>query len=439
MEETNISKPDSQDSGNFLSGEKLPKKKILVLGSDLGQLKSIRNFLEGKGVETSCSVDLQLVEDLVSQENYNFILVDFRMIQEGSGNWLKRTLEMGTQDLPPKILVFVEEKDLEKAQSLSDAGIHRFVVNPGDENLFLQDVYESIKSSEIENVEAPFLSIAELDKKQDLDNKNQQDLMDEIARMSSKLEETLIRETQLRQELEKANRTKDELLSFAAHDLRSPLTTITSAMDFILNPKMDVGPLNDDQVRFLKASRDQAKRLIKMVDELLDFSKIQSGFVELNLASFDPGSLIIEKCQHYSIAAGKKSISLKHDIDENFPNIKGDMTKISSVLDNLIGNAIKFCSADQQVTVCGKVRGDQILVEVQDTGQGLREDELKKVFGAFQKLSARPTAGESSSGLGLAIVKKIVEAHGGSVSVRSEYGKGSVFSFALNIGGAAKA
>jgi signal transduction histidine kinase len=113
------------------------------------------------------------------------------------------------------------------------------------------------------------------------------------------------------------------------------------------------------------------------------------------------------------------------------PDVPVDHSKIASVVDNLLTNAIKYTYAGGSIRIYGESSLSEIQIHVKDTGQGLTPDDKKKVFATFTKLSAKPTGGESSTGLGLAIVKKIVEIHGGRVWVKSEHGKGSTFSFSL--------
>lgn len=416
----------------FLPEKKgIPRKKVLVFMQDLDELRSIRNFLEARDVETVCAVELEMAKGLAFQEKYGCIVVEFKMIEHAYAGWIEMIKGKDAGATHQNVIILLEGRDKERAEDILAAGADLCVIHPGDENLFLRDIHESILAFSRGISERESLAETDMEQRHSREPEGQQDLMDQIARMSSKLEDALILETHLRQELEEANKTKDELLSFAAHDLRSPLGTIWSTVEFILNPKMEIGPLNKEQIGFLTSIQKQTNNLLHLVDELLDWSRIRSGFVELNLSSLDFRVLIIEKCVNNAVAAGKKSIYLRHEIEGGLPFVSADENKIGSVLDNLIGNAVKYCSAGNKVTVRGKALGDEIVVEVEDTGPGLREDDLKKVFGAFQKLSPRPTAGEPSTGLGLSIVKKIVEAHGGRVGVRSEPGKGSVFYFAL--------
>lgn len=164
------------------------------------------------------------------------------------------------------------------------------------------------------------------------------------TKLKHDLEEALARETKIKDELVEANKTKDQLLSFAAHDLKNPLGIILSAIEIIQNPAITT-PLSTNQSELLAMIRNQAQKLIDMVHEILDFSKIQSGFVYLNL-SLQYKMHHRGKTRLFSIAAEKKGIELTQEIEEDLPILQMDINKIGNVMDNLPGNAVKFCSAD---------------------------------------------------------------------------------------------
>ncbi|HNM15196.1 MAG TPA: HAMP domain-containing sensor histidine kinase, partial [bacterium] len=130
-------------------------------------------------------------------------------------------------------------------------------------------------------------------------------------------------------------------------------------------------------------------------------------------------------------AANQKNIAMDYEYDPTLPDTLMDREKIKSVVDNLINNAIKYTYPGGKVRVYHEVRDQDVVTHVEDTGQGLSDEDKQTVFMSFKRLSAKPTAGESSTGLGLAIVKKIIEIHNGQTLVRSNKGQGSTFSFSL--------
>jgi signal transduction histidine kinase len=237
--------------------------------------------------------------------------------------------------------------------------------------------------------------------------------------------------TRMLQDLQALNEKKNEFLGMAAHDLRSPLGLI-QAWTTITMRQIAAGRFDPERgIRDLGRVVNVAGQMNRLVGELLDISAIESGKLKLNRREEDLRAILEECEQLHSRIASEKEISLTVEGAEPLPPVLADRERISEVVTNLLSNAIKFTHPGGAVRVYCEVRDGEVVTHVEDTGVGLTDDDLKAVFERFGKLSARPTAGESSFGLGLAIVKKIVEGHGGKVWVRSRRGVGSTFSFSL--------
>jgi signal transduction histidine kinase len=173
--------------------------------------------------------------------------------------------------------------------------------------------------------------------------------------------------------------------------------------------------------------------MLKLINDLLDVAKIESGRLDLELATGDLCGLIEENLTMNRMLAEKKGIRLDFAPEYGMPLFRFDRGKVEQVLNNLISNALKFSATGTAVTVQASRVNGTVVVSVRDHGQGIPAEELDKLFKPFSKTSVRGTAGERSTGLGLAICRKIVEGHHGRIWAESEPGKGSTFSFALPV------
>jgi signal transduction histidine kinase len=232
-------------------------------------------------------------------------------------------------------------------------------------------------------------------------------------------------------ELRLLNEKKNEFLGLAAHDLRNPLNTVINRVGLLQRQvregRYGPGSTADDLESVLRA----AEHMQTLINELLDLSAIESGRLTLCRKPESVSALLLESGAFYRRIAEQKNIRLEVDTGPELPPVPMDKARIMEVMDNLLSNAIKFTYPGGSIRVWPEPAERAVRIHVTDTGQGLDESDLRDVFTGFKKLSARPTGGESSTGLGLAIVKKIVEAHGGSVGVRSRKGEGAVFTVSL--------
>jgi signal transduction histidine kinase len=232
-------------------------------------------------------------------------------------------------------------------------------------------------------------------------------------------------------ELEKLNDTKNQLLGMAAHDLRTPLGAISTYSEFLIEEASRV--LTQEQIDFLATIKATSELLLKMVNELLDLSKIEAGKLELDLKPTDLIALIDHNVALHRPLAENKRIRLEFQRRRAFSEMMLDQSKVGQVLDNLISNAIKFSHSGSTISIRASEIEHHAVVSVSDEGPGIPPTELERLFNPFEKTSVKSTAGEKCTGLGLAIVRKMVEGHHGTVWVESEVGKGSFFYFSLPI------
>ncbi|MCK4419049.1 PAS domain S-box protein [Candidatus Aerophobetes bacterium] len=238
--------------------------------------------------------------------------------------------------------------------------------------------------------------------------------------------ESLIREQNER--LKELDRMKSEFLSTAAHELRTPLTSILGFSEILLQRKLD----KERQNRFLEIINEEAAGLADLINDLLDVSRIESGRgFKIKKAPFELRNTILENVDLF------KSQTDKHDFEVNIPgdvaSIEADEDKIDQVMENLISNAIKFSPQGGKITISVEQAEAEVKISVADTGTGIPQKDLPRVFERFYRVENASTQRMGGAGLGLAIAKYIVESHGGKIWAESEVGKGSTFSFTLPI------
>lgn len=232
----------------------------------------------------------------------------------------------------------------------------------------------------------------------------------------------------LTQRLHALNEQKNKFLGMAAHDLRNPIGGILGYSELLLEE-----PLDEETATVVRKIQSSSQFMLRLLNDLLDLSQIESGKLELRKEPTDLEALVTQNVELNRILAHKKRITIDLRSEPGLPPLEIDPAKVEQVLSNLISNAVKYSHPDTTVTVTVERREGDVLVAVRDQGQGIPAEELHKVFQEFQKTSVQSTAGEKSTGLGLAIVQKIVDGHGGRIGVESEVGRGSTFSFTLPV------
>ncbi|MFY7998337.1 MAG: hybrid sensor histidine kinase/response regulator [Candidatus Kapaibacteriota bacterium] len=224
------------------------------------------------------------------------------------------------------------------------------------------------------------------------------------------------------------NDEKNEFLGIAAHDLKNPLNSIRGIAQMIRKRK-DI-ELSDEEVNDMAHQIETSSNfMFEIITNLLDVNKIENGKLVIQSTSVDLMLSLSAVTDRYQAAAAKKNITLNVDIPDGDLQIYADPTLTIQVLDNIVSNAVKYSPHDKNIWVRASLHPEQkqVRVAVKDEGPGFSEDDKKKLFGKFARLSAKPTGGEHSTGLGLSIVKRLAEAMGATIWCESELGKGATF------------
>lgn len=383
---------------------KQKKPLILIVDDNSVSIRMLVHVLKKKDYELAISKNGSQALTMLEDIQPDLILLDI-MMPDLDGFKVCRTLKDNprTKEIPIIFLTAKEETE---------------------------DLVQAFELGAVDYVTKPFNGLELLARVQThLDLKFARDTQKELL---IKLEEKLIEIKEKNEKLEELNKIKNEFLGMAAHDLRNPLGVIQVTSEYLLISDLNDN-LSEEQIDLLREINTSSEYMRDMLNELLDITAIESGQLKLEIKVEDYITFLKHIIKLNKPLADRKEISLELDVNDIIPPMSFDRNKITQVLNNLITNAIKFSWPDTEITVEVRKEQDYIITGIIDQGQGIPSDEINNMFKPFQKTSVKATAGERSTGLGLAITKKIVEGHGGKISVESLVGKGTKFSFTLPV------
>jgi signal transduction histidine kinase/ActR/RegA family two-component response regulator len=216
---------------------------------------------------------------------------------------------------------------------------------------------------------------------------------------------------------------KSDFLSTVTHELRTPLTSVKGSLQLVLGKSTALSPIDCE---LLNISLKNADRLIRLINDLLDISRLELGKIELTFARVTTASLVDEAVAGLRAYAGGREITIGCEIASDVPAVEGDRDRLIQVLTNLISNAVKFSPAHGHVQVCAERQGDDVAIAVRDWGVGIPAADQNRLFQRFQRLNPGHSD-EPGTGLGLAISKAIMDRHGGRITLTSREGTGSTF------------
>jgi NtrC-family two-component system sensor histidine kinase KinB len=222
---------------------------------------------------------------------------------------------------------------------------------------------------------------------------------------------------------------KSDLVATVSHEVKTPLTSIRLALHFLLEET--IGPLNPKQLEMLVDARDNAERLLGMVNRLLDLARLEGGQSPLDLKPEEPATLLLAAADTIRPRAEAKEVTVKVDVPPDLPPVSVDAGRFGHALNNLLDNALTYTDPGGQVTLTAAATGDTVTLTVADTGLGIPPEHLPHVFDKFFRIPGQSS--ETGTGLGLAIVREIVTSHGGTITCTSTVGAGTVFNIALPI------
>jgi len=232
-------------------------------------------------------------------------------------------------------------------------------------------------------------------------------------------------------EAAEADRRQLEFLTIISHDLRTPLNSVIGFSQLLLEGTE--GELNQEQKIDVQKILNSGRHLLSLVNDVVDISKIESGMIELSLGRVDVREVIRHSLEATSALPRGGPIGLSTDLPDDLPAVHADETRLLQILINLVGNALKFTTEGEVRVWAGRESPRMLTVRVKDTGPGIPESDLERVFGEFEQVRSKESAANKGTGLGLAITKRLVEMHKGEISAANRPGGGAVFSFTLPV------
>ncbi|MDD5438749.1 MAG: hybrid sensor histidine kinase/response regulator [Candidatus Omnitrophica bacterium] len=375
----------------------MPKQiSVVILDDEQNVLNALMRLFKDEPFGVAVTTDHAGALSLLEKETIKVVVSDHRMPAITGIEFLKMVKERYPDIM--RILI-TGHVDLEIAEDAINKGeVYRFINKPWDDSALKITIRDAIDKF---------------------------DLTEKIKVQNKELIE-------LNAKLRNMYEAQKEFSSTVSHELRTPLASIKTAIDVVISETP--GKLTDDQKNFLNRARSNVDRLNRLVNDVLSLSKLESGKAALELQLNDIGAIIKEAADIQEPVARQKGLHLAVHVPQDMPKVYCDADKINQVLDNLIGNAIKFTDKGgikvSSMVECGE---NGVVVTVKDTGPGIGAEDIPKLFQKFQQLGNHATRQTGGTGLGLAICKEIIARHGGKIWVESESGKGSAFSFLLPI------
>jgi signal transduction histidine kinase len=406
---------------------------IIDAASTLYDFKSMQRLAEGVLTQLASLLNVDCAGILVLRDDVGSSGPDFSVLA-GSGCYSRFIGTAGSKSLDPELRQMVEAAFQRRKNEFFD---HRSVLylrtGSGREVVVLLQAERQLSDMDRALVElfGSRLSIAfdNVILYQQLQHANSQ-LEDRVAQRTRALMQANRRLSSQWLRLQRANGFKNEILGTVAHDLKNPLGVILGRTE-MLTELIIAGSSKESVTAQVEHIRDATKRLTSMVDHLISDAMADAFDISIRREPIDVAGLVTEVADANQPLALNKQQTITVSAPPNFVTMC-DADRIREAIDNLISNAIKYSPIGGKITVLVTQHNNNTVIRVADEGAGLSPEDLGRLFGRFQRLSAKPTAGESSTGLGLSIVKRIIDMHGGQVTADSAGpGQGSTFTVML--------
>ena len=376
---------------------------ILILDDEQNILNSLKRVFMDEPIELFLTTSHEEALRTLEKEKIKVVMSDHRMPAITGVEFLKRV-----KDLNPDIIriLFTGYADVQAAEDAINKGeVYRFINKPWNDEDLKATLWEAVKHF-------------------DLAEENRR-----LYKLTQKQNEEL---KVVNERLEAMYEKQSRFTSTVSHELRTPLASIKGAIDIIVSGK--AGQANENQLNFLGIAKRNVDRLNRLVSEILDLTKLESGTVTLNKTVGNINDIIHDAVKIQGVVTEERGLYLKTELDPQMQPMQMDVDKINQVIINLINNAIKFTEkGGVTISTSFEASHNILKVSVRDTGIGIRVEDIPKLFQKFVQLDHSVEKHTIGTGLGLAICKEIITQHGGKIWVESEHGKGTSFLFVLPI------
>lgn len=362
----------------------MPGEKILIVDDEPRIRDLCARVLEKEEYEVDLAKDAESALDLLKEKSYNLVFLDLKLPGMNGLELLKR---IKAEHPGMEVIMITGYATIETAVKAIKLGAYDYVTKPFDIHLLRLVTQRCLEKQRLYN---------------------------EING------------------LKEYDRLKSEFVSNVSHELRTPLTSISGAIELLQRRMKD-----ETETKLLSVTVNNTRRMINLVNELLDFSKIEKNVLKLKIEKVSLPRLINEAIDDLKTLAAEEKVTIAADLPEDLPEIEADGERLRQVFINLIGNALKFTPEGGKISLNVKRdtlhERDFVKISVEDTGLGIAPEWQEKIFESFRQVDSSLTREYAGFGLGLSIVKSIIESHGGRIWVESELGKGSKFIFTLPV------
>lgn len=421
------------------------QKTILIAEDSPTQALQLTMILEGNGYNVLHGVNGAEALELLDEDNLPEIIISDIIMPVMDGYEMCRRVKENNKTKEIPVILLTQLCNPDDVIKGLQAGADNFISKPYNEEFLFNRISDILLNCELRKRYSNLDIEIEIffgGQKYKL-NSNRMQILDlllstyhnainknkELEDKNSELKE-LHKELRFKNDqLVKSIDEKNHLLGIAAHDLRSPLATVSSYFNLLADEMRDNAV--EGQEAIIKTINNQLNFMLKLITDVLSFAKVESGKLELKKREFNLISFLDNIIELNNLLADQKSIKISSRYDEKNVLVNADENKLKQVMNNLLSNAMKFSESNTSINIYVISKDTEVVVVVADQGKGIPQEELGNLFQPFTQTSVRSTAGEKGTGLGLVSVKKIVETHGGKIWVESQVGEGTQFYFTI--------